>query len=120
MKKFLTAISLAVILAFISVFSAACNQSVLPTPNIYTVDIDESYRMTWESVANARGYAVEVTGTDDFREEKSTHVSNYDLSGLEEGDYEIRIRAVGGGGYGESDWSDIIYFHKDYENGCIY
>lgn len=120
MKKFLTAISLAVILAFISVFSAACNQSVLPTPNIYTVDIDESYRMTWESVANARGYAVEVTGTDDFREEKSTHVSNYDLSGLEEGDYEIRIRAVGGGGYGDSDWSDIIYFHKDYENGCIY
>ena len=36
------------------------------------------------------------------------------------GDYEIRIKAIGGKDDEESDWSETYYFYRAYETGCLY
>ncbi len=52
---------------------------------------------------------------------KTTRKTSYSLSDLEVGDYEIRVRATGGAQNDQtSAWSEALYFHRDYETGCVY
>ena len=118
MKKTLTTVFLALLLVFVTAYSAACSKQQLETPQ--NIVIDDSYRMTWEDVENSRGYTVAITYPSGETDEEVARRANYSLESLEMGDYEIRVKAVGDNGYADSPWSDTIYFHRDYENGCFY
>ena len=118
MKKTLTTVFLALLLVFVTAYSAACSKQQLETPQ--NIVIDDSYRMTWEDVENSRGYTVAITYPSGETDEEVARRANYSLESLEMGDYEIRVKAVGDNGFADSPWSDTIYFHRDYENGCFY
>lgn len=118
MKKLLTAVFLALTLVFVSVYTSACAQKELEVPS--NISIDDSYWMSWDDVKNSHGYVVSITDPSGETEQYEAKITDYSLSDLDMGDYEIRIKAVGSDGYADSAWTEIIYFHKDYENGCIY
>ena len=85
-------------------------------------DINEEHQLTWDAVEAARNYAIEIksVATNESKEVTSRR-STTSLADLAEGDYEIRIKALGNGKTVEdSDWSKTIFFHKKYETGCIY
>ncbi len=99
----------------------ACGPKGIDSPTGWS--IDEDNKLTWEKVANARRYLVQVVNvaTQEVVVEKESIRSYYSLAGLEEGDYEIRIMAISGNSdYANSEWSDTIAFHKDYESGLVY
>lgn len=118
MKKLLTAVFLALTLVAISVCTSACSQNRLPAP--VNISIDDSYVLSWEAVEHSHGYIVSIKDSAGEITETAARLTNYNLEKKDAGDYEIRIKAVGDDGYSDSLWSEIIYFHKDYENGCIY
>ena len=122
MRKF--KICMAVVLALILSFTgivAGCSNETLAAPS--EIDIDLNNNLTWTEVEGARNYKVEVTSleTGDATE-SSTRRTEYSLSGLAEGDYEIRIMALGGSQSSvvASPWSDVVPFHKDFETGLLY
>lgn len=99
---------------------AACKSDELATPTGLTVDIDN--KMTWAEVDDARTYKISIKNVDtgETTDAKSKRAS-YSLSKLEEGDYEIKIMALAGNDESSnSDWSKVLYFHKNYETGCVY
>lgn len=118
MKKTVTAIFLAVAILGISLCSAACSKQPLAVPE--NIVIDDTYKMTWEDVENSRGYTVSITDAAGVSTEEVARRANYSLISLATGDYEIRVKAVASQGYADSPWSEVIYFHRDYENGCFY
>ncbi len=95
---------------------AACG-SQLETPTGFNIDLENN--LTWESVSGARSYRIEIkaVGGDDPTEDTTRH-TEYSLDDLEEGDYEIRLRSVGGKKNDIlSAWSDVIDFHRDHDSG---
>ncbi|MDD7157557.1 MAG: leucine-rich repeat domain-containing protein [Firmicutes bacterium] len=121
--------------AFISLF-AACG-GTLAAPEDVDVNLDNE--LTWSPVQNASVYTVEIRTADGSdlieltKEQKLVNtytfdwrrtlveLSNSSRFALSEGDYIIRIKALGKTkGSGDSDWSDDYAFHKDYETGCKY
>lgn len=100
---------------------ASCKTSAgLETPQSLEIDIDN--QLSWEAVDLARSYLVEVKNEEGKEVlSKTTRKTTYSLSDLEVGDYEIRVRATGGAQNDQtSDWSEALYFHRDYETGCVY
>ncbi len=124
MKKFRIFVILGLIMCAMLAFATACGKEALATPVGYKVD--EKNKLTWLEVENARSYVVEITNVDSGeKEETPSNKESISLAKLEEGDYEIRIKAIPGeirgkSEFKESEWSSILYFHKDFENGCIY
>ena len=124
MKKFRIFAILGLIMCAMLALATSCGKEALSAPVGYKVD--ESNKLTWLEVENARSYVVEITNADSGeKKETPSNKESISLAKLEEGDYEIRIKAIPGeirgkSEYKESDWSSILYFHKDYENGCIY
>lgn len=98
----------------------ACGKEGLSTP--YGMTVDEDNRLSWTAVEDARTYVLDIKNVDNGeREEETSKKAYFSLSDLEEGDYEIRIKAISGGSSKrESKWSKVLEFHKDYESGCIY
>lgn len=122
MKKFKTfvALSLALLLALVGVI-AGCSRNSLDVP--FGIDIDQDNNMTWEEVDGARSYKIEIKSLETQAvDETSTRKTEFSLSSLEEGDYEIRIMAIGGSQSSvfTSPWTEAIAFHKDFETGLIY
>ena len=100
---------------------ASCKKSAgLETPQSLEIDIDN--QLSWDAVDLARSYLVEVKNEKGEKVfSKNTRKTSYSLSDLEVGDYEIRVRATGGAQNDQtSDWSEALYFHRDYESGCVY
>ena len=119
MKKTIKAIIAGTTVFLASTLIPGCTVAVLSVP--YGMTIDDSYRMTWNDVENARGYVLSIKGDDGVVFEDEARRPTYSLEDLEEGDYEIRIKADGGDSqYADSEWSEVVYFHREYENGCIY
>lgn len=115
--KHFAAVSLIVCMLLIG---AACTNYGLSTPTGYGVDVDNV--LTWKSVPNARSYRVEITslasGETQVETVRNTH---YSLSGLSEGDYNIRLMAVGGSQNEVlSAWTEVLPFQKKYESGLLY
>ncbi|HIZ10031.1 MAG TPA: leucine-rich repeat protein [Candidatus Borkfalkia avicola] len=119
MKRICTTICAALLLVFFSVATAACSLGRLPVPGNVGLD-DELYALTWSTVENAHGYLVEVTDANGEVTEQVARRANFPLSSLEVGDYDIRIKAQGGGGWRDSDWTESLHFEKLPENGCLY
>ncbi len=116
LKRYVLFISV-IVLAFLTI---ACNPSALSSPT--DLFVDEDNRLNWEAVSHARGYEIAIKNCSDGSVSYDTSRRLfYSLGDLAEGDYEIRIRAKGNDkDYAESDWSEVVYFHKDYETGCQY
>lgn len=105
--------------AFLFLFGlASCSKASLPSPTNLSVNIEN--RLTWDAVDNARTYVIDITGPDDFQDSIEIRRTYYSLSNLNEGDYQIKIKAVSSDTAVESDWSSQFSFHRDYESGCVY
>lgn len=117
MKKTIISVVVAMAVLLISLFAAACGAPTLSAPE--TFDLDDEYRLSWEAVEDANTYVLEIKDADGATINENTRRTSISLSNLEEGDYEIKVKSVGAG-FTDSPWSEVIYFHKDYENGCLY
>ena len=101
---------------------AGCSQGeTLAQPTEVEYDID--YNLTWGVVDDAKSYLVEIvsvaTGETQNIPAKRTS-PKVNLSFLAQGDYEIRVKALGRDGATEGEWSETVYFSKGYETGCVY
>ena len=99
----------------------SCGTSAgLEPPQSLEIDIDN--QLSWDTVESARSYLVEVKNeSGEAVLSKTTRKTSYSLSDLAVGDYEIRVRATGGAQNDQtSAWSEALYFHRDYETGCVY
>lgn len=116
MKKLRFIVILFLITA-LTILSAACEGGTLATPVGF--QLDENDILTWESVQDARNYAIEIKNVSGgHSKDDATRLPRYSLMTLEEGDYEIRVRAVGGEDYNVySPWSAVLQFHKDPTTG---
>ena len=108
------------LLAVLSFSFTACGKQTLTTP--VNIVMDENNVLSWILDENAKNYSVNVKNVSTGEEKQYTsRKASYDLSKLQEGDYDISIKAVGDGkNYTDSEWSVVLNFHKDYETGCIY
>ncbi len=119
MKKFNS--TLALIVALFAAFAfSACSGAKLDKPAGFS--IDENNVLSWNEVEGARSYTVSIRDLQTETEsEATTRKTSYTLSDLAEGDYEIKVMALGGSQNSlRSEWSEIQNFHKDYETGLIY
>lgn len=118
MKKLRKIVCLALTLCLL-LLPVGCSGK-LRTPYGFSVDIE--HLLTWKEIDDARTYDVRIVpvGEGETIEDTSRRES-YSLALLPEGDYDISVRAVGGGnGKRQSDWSEPVSFHKDYETGLLY
>ena len=99
---------------------AACSGGTLDAP--YNLLVNEDNLLTWGEVADARNYKIVITDISSGKSsEYTTRRTYYSLSELPEGDYVIKVMALGGAQNETiSDWSEVINFHKDYETGLVY
>lgn len=120
MKK-LKSITVFLLTIALTLLMAACSGAKLEAPTNF--DIDDNYTLSWSAVADARTYQVEIrnAANQEIVADANLRRTTYDLSGLEEGDYEIRVMAIGGSNNDSlSEWSEVLNFHKAYESGMIY
>lgn len=96
-----------------------CKDFELSTPT--NIEVDINHKLTWDEVADARSYVVEIKDANgeivDSKKEKREYSS---LKSLAVGKYTIRIKAVGAQDGVESDWSTALEFDRPYETGCVY
>lgn len=120
MKKFRSLIAAVLLLAFCLLGAACGDSAALDTPQGF--DIDDENTLTWAEVNEARQYDVEIVNVQSTETATAvTRRNSYSLSELAEGDYEIRVRAIGGSRNAlQSEWSDPVRFHKDFESGLVY
>lgn len=88
-----------------------CGAYDLSTPRGMRIDGD-TLTLSWYAVPDARYYSVSING-----DERDTRKNSYALSGLAEGRYTIKVKAYGGGGETESDWSSPVNFVREREPG---
>lgn len=105
----------------LSLFVAGCAKGErLQTPVIQ--EIDEDNRLNWLAIEGARSYTVSVTNAATGNtEEFSTRNAYYSLDNLDEGDYDVKVKAVGNQRETQdSEWSKSWEFGKEYTAGLIY
>lgn len=113
-------ITLCVLAATLFIGGCSCSKDRLKTPTGITIDDD--LNLSWTSVDGAKTYTVEITNvnTNDVQNQ-STRKSSYSLEKLEEGEYEVRVKAIAGSKTNkDSRWSSVVEMKKNKENGCIY
>ncbi len=120
MNKILKSIMCMLLAVSVLIFATNCSSAKLDTP-VPVLDNDE-LMLSWVAVPNARSYRLEITDTaDGERTENTVQRTYYDLSSLTEGDYELRIRSVGGASNDiYSDWSETMSFRRDKDSGLLY
>lgn len=112
-------VALAGVTAGICLIVDAVRADDLIAPTDFSVDEDN--KLTWSDVENARSYIVRIKNVATGKIDESTlRRESISLSGLEIGDYEISIKALGGRDGVESAWSETYYFYRAYETGCLY
>lgn len=118
MKKLRFLVLLGLIMSALFLF-CSCKDNKLATPEKVSVNIENE--LTWSAVDNARGYIVEITSDETEGKKLTPRKNTASLNDLKEGDYEIRVKAVGDGKtFEDSDWTETLFFHKNYETGCVY
>ena len=118
MKKLKTLLIFVFTVLVLMIF-ASC-KTALSAPTGITIDLNNT--LSWRAVAGARRYVVEITDLDEENsKDYSTPKVNYSLNFLDEGDYEIRIKAVAASeSVKDSEWTEAVVFKKTRETGCIY
>ncbi len=121
-KKFRLAVAIFLSVLLLLMGSACGGETKLDAPS--SLNINEDYLLTWEPVEGARSYTVRVVrqGTDEVVREDTIRSASYDLSELDEGDYEIGVMATGGsrGTVLTSEWSSALSFARPYESGLVF
>lgn len=121
MKRLKIAILISLIIGALTIF-VGCGGSNLAAPQQLDYNIENE--LSWDPVENARGYYVEIINVATGDSEKSQEVkrtsTKISLSFLEQGDYDIRVRALAKDKDEKTKWSETIHFQKGYETGCIY
>lgn len=99
-----------------------CGGNALSKPTYLSIDLED--RLVWSDIEGARGYELSIKDVDSGEVKSKKSNRPYILISaleLEQGDYEIRIKALGNRkDKKDSAWSKIFYFEKEYESGCIY
>jgi len=120
MKKIKLFATIGLLAGCLAILSACGN--AIDAPNADGFTVDKNNKLSWKPVSGARYYVVQITDVDtgEVREVNAKKTS-YSLSTLQQGDYEIRIKAIAGANdTDDSKWSEICYFTKEYESGCVY
>ncbi len=118
-RSALSALIVLTILSLAALVFTGCSGGLLNTPQNVGIDV-ETFKLSWSPVEGARSYEVEIStdeGEPVIKEERKTSHSLEDLS---MGDYGVRVRAVNAVTGANSEWSQKLFYHKDYETGCIY
>ncbi len=121
MKKVLKLIISLILTASFLLLAVACGDEVnLATPA--NLLVDEDLKLSWSAVKNARSYRVEIVNTtSNERLESIAQRTSYSLKDLTEGDYEIRLRSVGGSSNDVfSEWTEKFDFHRDKDSGLMF
>ena len=121
MKKLKLFILASLMIGALGVGTGCSGKSDLAKPTEVVYDIDND--LTWEPVKDAKKYEIEAlnVATGKVKTFTATRTSpKVNLGSLAQGDYEIRVRALGREGETAGEWSDVIHFKKAYETGCIY
>lgn len=115
--KFIASVVLAACLLLVS---SACSFEKVSTPTGFTVSDD--YTLSWFAIPDARSYAVEIRPLPGVEtQERTTRRTSLSLADLSEGEYELRVRSIGGRNSDIfSEWSEPISFHRDHESGILY
>lgn len=119
MKKFKLFVIISLLIGVLFALPA-CGKTKLDAPTDILVDIEN--QMTWSEVEEARGYLVQAMDENGVvKKEFTPNKPTVSLVPLAEGDYDIRIKAIGDGTmYDDSNWSQTVFFKKNYETGCVY
>ncbi len=119
-SKLFASVFCSLLCAFSVCTVTGCKDDTLSTP--YGLSLNVANQIIWEPIDGARKYTVEITNVDKGTTETFTSYSAYySISGYEEGEYEVRVKAHGGTNSGKaSKWSTSFVFSKDYETGCVY
>ena len=118
MKKFRLFVIISLLINIFLVLCACATEKLSAPVNI---DIDIEDQLIWKEVDDARNYLVEIVAENGETKELAPKKATVSLANLAEGDYEIRIKAISGfSNVKNSDWSEVVYFEKGYETGCIY
>ena len=119
MKKILKYVVVFLLTAATLLTAGACRGSgVLNTPSNFSINDD--LLLSWASVRQARSYDVEIA-SDSETVKANVRRTEMSLADLKEGDYDIRLRAVGGANNDVfSEWSETLAFHRDHEVGLVY
>lgn len=118
MKK-LSVIASVILTACILLSATACWSERLAPPVISNMSDD--YTLMWFAIPDARGYEVEIRFSDGTTEERSTKRTSLTLADLAEGEYELRVRSVGGRKNDVfSEWSQPWSFNRLKESGILY
>ena len=98
----------------------ACGKSKIEIPT--NLSIDEDNNLIWNEVDNARSYNISFHNIDkNTTQVISSRKTSVSLSELEEGDYHISVQSVAGSKeFTDSDYSEIMEYHKYPETGCVY
>lgn len=120
MKKFRLLMILTLILGC---FAALCSCAQLPqlkTPDRLEID-EATLVLSWGKVDNARLYTLLIESEGKEARELMTSKTEYGLSSFEEGDYSIRVKAVGKEEEQlDSEWSEPIEFTREHEPGMVF
>jgi len=127
MKKIKLFATIGLLAGCLAILSACGN--AIDAPNADGFTVDKNNKLSWKPVSGARYYVVQITDVDtgEVREVNAKKTS-YSLSTLQQGDYEIRIKAIAGANdTDDSKWSEICYckeneicFYKEMPIGNIY
>ncbi|MBP5342492.1 leucine-rich repeat domain-containing protein [bacterium] len=112
---------LAVVFIFICAFSlTSCKKEELLAP--VNITIDEENNLIWDSVDDAKSYTVFFLNVDqNITTFETIRKTSYSLDELEEGDYQITIKSISStNDKKDSPDSEIIYYHKYPDTGCVY
>lgn len=82
----------------------ACSAKTLSTPKNLRIEDDV---LSWDKVDNASKYVILID-----EDEYSSKANNFDLSFLEAGTYEIKVKATAKG-FNDSQYSDKIIYNKE-------
>lgn len=117
-KRYMTWLLAACVLLLLFTVTA-CGSKLAPPQDLA---VDEDNVLSWGIVDYARSYTIEIVNVDGSEvQTETTFKTEYPLSSLAVGDYEIRVMASGGQDHDRvSPWSQTLAFHRDYESGCVY
>lgn len=121
MKKLKRFFALLFLISAVCLCVSACKpKAELPTPTEISVDVEN--RLSWSEIVGAQGYIVRIENVgSETSDEIFCAAATYSLNGLAEGNYEIYVKALKNAADGKgSDWSEVLYFEKQRETGCVY
>ena len=85
---------------------------VAPTPGVALTDEETTLELSFDAVPNATSYVYRYSTNPDFTDATvvtTTEAGAFEIAGLEPGEtYYFQTKAIGGGAYVDSDWSNPI------------